>query len=44
MGFRSFPGLGIEGVPPGNVLALPFEENAPKGTAIFHAAFAADGS
>jgi len=38
-GFRSFPDLVIDGVPQENVLALPFEKSATKGTVVFHEAF-----
>ncbi len=40
-GFRSLPGLEIEGVPPQYVLALPFDESRPQGMVVFHDAFRA---
>ena len=42
-GFRSPPGLFIEGVPLENVLVLPFDESKTSGTVVFHNAFAAKG-
>ena len=39
-GFAAYPGLRMEGVPPENVLALPFAEAAPEGEPLFHPAFA----
>ena len=41
-GFRAFPGLTLEGVPPGVVLALPFEAAEPRGELIHHPAFGLD--
>ncbi len=42
-GFRSVPGLEVEGVPPEFVLALPFDGRFPQGAVIFHDAFKAQG-
>ena len=42
-GFRSLPGLVIEGVPHEYVLALPFHESPISGTVKFHEGFAAQG-
>ncbi|RGP38868.1 GNAT family N-acetyltransferase [Pseudotabrizicola alkalilacus] len=41
-GFRTFPGLKVEGCPPEVVLALPFDATEPKGEVIHHAAFGLD--
>ncbi len=38
-GFRNYPGLVLEGVPPENFLALPFEENETQGAMAFHPGF-----
>jgi len=38
-GFRNFPELILEGVPHENFMALPFGENTPQGTVLFHEAF-----
>jgi putative acetyltransferase len=40
-GFRNRPGLVLDGVPPEVFLALPFRGGPPRGTAVFHEAFAA---
>ena len=40
-GFKSFADLGVAGVPQQYVLALPFGESRPHGTATFHEAFTA---
>ncbi|MFZ2089325.1 MAG: N-acetyltransferase [Desulfobaccales bacterium] len=42
-GFRSFPELMHEGVPPENLLVLPFGRNKPQGVVLFHQSFAAKG-
>jgi putative acetyltransferase len=42
-GFRNLPGLSVEGVPPENILALPFDNRIPPGEVIFHPAFSAKG-
>jgi len=42
-GFKNFPALIHEGVPPENFLALPFGKHIPRGRVIFHPAFSADG-
>lgn len=42
-GFRSFPDLSVAGVPPENILALPFNKHIPHGIVNFHQAFSADG-
>ena len=42
-GFRNLPALTLEGVPPQYFLALPFEDQTPKGAVVFHSAFAARG-
>ena len=42
-GFRSFPDMVVEGVPPQYVLALPFEESETSGTVVFHEGFSANG-
>ena len=41
-GFRNLPELILEGVPHENFMALPFGENTPQGTVLFHEAFNAD--
>lgn len=41
-GFRAFPGLGIAGLPPEVVLALPFDGSAPRGELVHHPAFGLD--
>ena len=41
-GFRSFPSMVVEGVPPQYVLALPFEESETSGTVVFHEGFSAN--
>ena len=38
-GFRAFPGLGIPGIPPEVVQALPFDGSEPRGELIHHPAF-----
>ena len=38
-GFRAFPGLGIPGIPPEVVQALPFGGSEPRGELIHHPAF-----
>jgi putative acetyltransferase len=40
-GFKNLPDLILEGVPPQNFLALPFEKNTPRGPVVFHKAFTA---
>ncbi len=40
-GFRNLPELTHEGVPPANLLALPFGPHPPRGVVTFHPAFAA---
>ena len=40
-GFKSIPGLTVEGVPWENVLALPFEEGRVQGIVTFHDGFSA---
>lgn len=42
-GFRSDSGLVVDGVPPENVLALPFAESPSRGRVLFHDGFAATG-
>ncbi|MFZ5449549.1 MAG: GNAT family N-acetyltransferase [Thermodesulfobacteriota bacterium] len=42
-GFRNLPGLIHEGVPPENLLVLPFGENEPRGIIVFHESFNAKG-
>ena len=42
-GFKSFPDLSIEGVPPENILVLAFDNRIPHGEVIFHQAFSAKG-
>lgn len=41
LGFRNLPALTLEGVPPEYFLALPFEQETPRGAVVFHPAFAA---
>ncbi len=40
-GFRNLPALTLEGVPPQYFLALPFGDQTPTGTVVFHHAFSA---
>ena len=40
-GFRNLPALTLEGVPQQYFLALPFDEQTPKGVVVFHSAFSA---
>ena len=42
-GFRNYPELVHEGIPPEVFLALPFNEKVPKGTIEFHEGFLATG-
>lgn len=42
-GFRSYPGLVVDGVPPEYVLALPFADSPSRGRVRFHDGFAATG-
>jgi putative acetyltransferase len=42
-GFRTYPGLTVDGVPPGYVLALPFADAPADGRVAFHPGFAATG-
>jgi putative acetyltransferase len=42
-GFRNFPELVHEGVPPEAFLVLPFTETMPQGIVVFHEAFLANG-
>ncbi len=42
-GFRSIPGLVVEGVPAQYFLVLPFEDKIPRGTVVFHEGFNAKG-
>ena len=42
-GFKHFPELVYEGVPPEFFLALPFYETVPRGTVVFHEGFSATG-
>lgn len=42
-GFRNLPALTLEGVPPEVFLALPFEDQIPRGVVVFHSAFGAHG-
>ena len=42
-GFRSLPDLTLEGVPPENLLALPFGNNKAHGAVAFHEGFNARG-
>lgn len=41
-GFRAFPGLGVAGLPPEVVQALPFDGIEPRGELIHHPAFGLD--
>ncbi len=41
--FRNFPDLFLEGVPHEYFMALPFGENKPQGTVVFHEGFNAAG-
>ena len=41
-GFRAFAGLGVKGIPPEVVLALPFGADTPRGEVIHHPAFGLD--
>lgn len=40
-GFKTFPGLVMEGVPPKNLLALCFGQEMPAGSVVHHKAFSA---
>jgi putative acetyltransferase len=40
-GFRNLPVLTLEGVPQQYFLALPFEDQTPRGVVVFHSAFSA---
>ena len=42
-GFRNLPELSVAGVPPENMLALPFDNRTPQGMVVFHSAFSATG-
>ena len=42
-GFGNLPDLVVDGVPSQYVFALPFDENTPYGTVVFHEGFAATG-
>jgi putative acetyltransferase len=42
-GFRNTPDLIYEGIPQENFLALPFEDNEPRGIIVFHEGFGATG-
>jgi len=42
-GFRNYPELIHEGVPPEVFLALPFNEKVPQGIVVFHNGFLANG-
>lgn len=42
-GFRNIPGLIHEGVPREVFLALPFDDEIPQGTVVFHEGFSAKG-
>lgn len=42
-GFRNVPGLIHEGVPQEVFLVLPFDNNTPQGTVVFHEGFSATG-
>lgn len=42
-GFKNFPELVHEGIPPEVFLALPFNQKVPQGTVVFHEAFLATG-
>ena len=41
-GFRSYPELSHEGVPPENLLVLPFGEHKSRGFVVFHPGFSAN--
>lgn len=41
-GFRTFPGMTVEGCPPEVVLALPFDGGEPRGEMVHHPAFGLD--
>ncbi len=43
LGFKNFPDLVHEGVPPEVFLALPFNEKVPQGIVVFHKGFLANG-
>jgi len=43
-GFKNFPELVHEGVPPEVFFALPFTEKVPRGTVVFHEGFLAEQS
>ncbi|MBA4374389.1 MAG: GNAT family N-acetyltransferase [Thermodesulfovibrio sp.] len=43
LGFRNFPELGCEGVPPEVFFALPFTAEVPRGMVRFHDGFSAQG-
>jgi putative acetyltransferase len=40
-GFRNYPDLILEGVPPEYFMALPFDEKEPRGVVTFHPGFSA---
>ena len=42
-GFKNCPELTLEGVPPKNFLALPFDQHNTQGVVVFHPAFSAKG-
>ena len=42
-GFKNCPELTLEGVPPKNFLALPFDKHSTQGSVVFHPAFSAKG-
>ncbi len=42
-GFRNLPELILEGVPAENFMALPFDQDVPRGSVAFHEGFAAAG-
>ena len=42
-GFRNFPELVHEGIPQEYFLVLPFHENVPQGSVLFHPGFSAKG-
>ena len=42
-GFKNYPEVVHEGIPQEVFLALPFAENVPKGTVVFHEGFSATG-
>ncbi len=41
-GFKNYPQLIHEGIPPEVFLVLPFTEKIPKGNVVFHEGFKAD--